>query len=422
MRIRPIHHTFGPHVSRRYALRADILLFTPWKWKRKKETEGLRSDIQKNFGGSAHLFASGREALLALLRSLQFEQGAEIIIQGYTCVALPNAIHTAGYTPVYVDIDKETLNLDPDALLGRISNRTRAILCQHTFGIPANTGRLKEICTERNLILIEDCAHVLPDASGPEEIGTKADYLLFSLNRDKALSGITGGVIVDRNQVRSDALREEEENATPLSRMTMYRLLFYAPLYYKSRFVYGLFHLGKMILVLCSKLGLLLPVLSKEEKQGEMSPLIHQMPEPCATLARVQWQHLQQINDHRRARTAQYLSAASEKGWNVPQEVTSHLPLQKFPLLIENPDDMREKLKKKGIYLDDGWTGAVVCPRTVDQEATNYIAGSCPHAEQVARSILTLPTHPTMTKKQVKKLLETLQRIQNAECRMQNAE
>ena len=408
MRIRPIHHTFGPHISRRYALQTDALLLTPWRWKHTENTEALRRDVQKIWGGSVHLFASGREGLLALLRSLQFEQGAEIIIQGYTCVALPNAIHTTGYTPVYADIDKETLNIDPTAVQGRITNRTRAIICQHTFGIPADTNRLKEICNQHNLILIEDCAHIVPDASGPSTIGQKADYLLLSFGRDKALSGIAGGAIVARSKAAEDALTNEEEEAVPLKNTAILRLLLYAPVYHKTRLLYGLLSIGKALLLLCSKVGLLVPVLSKQEKSGMMSPILHRMPEPCAALAHQQLQELEKINDHRRTLTKHIMKEVEKRGWTMPQGIEASLPLQKFPLLVENPDGVRKKLKKQNIYLDDGWTGAVVCPRTVDLEATNYIAGSCPHAELIARSILSVPTHPTMTQKQTKALLHAL--------------
>jgi len=408
MRIRPIHHTFGPHISRRYALQTDALLFTPWRWKHTENSEALRSNLQQALEGSVHLFASGREGLLALLRSLQFEHGAEIIIQGYTCVALPNAIHTTGYTPVYADIDKETLNIDPTAVQGRITNRTRAIICQHTFGIPADTNRLKEICNQHNLILIEDCAHVLPDKSGPDTLGKEADYLLLSFGRDKALSGIAGGAIVARKKAAEDALTNEEKEALPLSKTTILRLLLYAPVYHKTRFIYGLLGIGKAFLLLCSKLGFLVPVLSQQEKKGVMSPILHRMPEPCATLAHKQLQELDKINNHRRMLTKYIMEEAEKRGWTVPQGIDATLPLQKFPLLVENPDGVRKKLKKQNIYLDDGWTGAVVCPRTVDLEATNYIAGSCPHAEQIARSILSIPTHPTMTQKQTKALLQAL--------------
>lgn len=408
MSVRPIHHTFGPHVTRRYALATDALLLRPWNWKKTEHREALTRGIGEYFGGSAHLFASGREGLLALLRSLRFEHGAEIIIQGYTCVALPNAIHAAGYTPVYVDIAKETLNMDPAALAGRLSNRTRAVICQHTFGLPADTAALRALCDARKLVFIEDCAHVLPDAKGPAEIAARAHHLMLSFGRDKALSGIAGGAIVSRDAAVSAALSEEEEQATELSAGSVARLLAYPPLYHKANMVYGLFGAGKALLKSAQCTGVLPPVITLQEKRGRMPASIRRMPEPCAALALAGWHDLLNINDRRRALTAAYLEAARSRGWAVPGSVHAGLPLQKFPLFTARAEDVRRELKGRNIHLDDGWTGAVVCPRSVEQEATNYIAGSCPHAEHVARCILTLPTHPTMRDAQLQALLAAL--------------
>jgi perosamine synthetase len=407
MRIQPIHHTFGPHVSRKYALHADRLLLCPWKWKRETHQTALREALSHKFDASAHLFGSGREALLALLRSLQFEQGAEVIIQGFTCVALPNAIHAAGYTPVYADIDVCTLNMNLDAVQGRINNRTRAIICQHTFGIPADTAGLRKLCDQHNLVLIEDCAHVIPDNLGPKEIGENSEYILLSFGRDKAISGVVGGAILSRKKETTMSLQKEEEHATPPSRSTVLRALLYPALYHKGRMVYGLLSIGKTLLFVAGKLQLLLPVLTGAEKQGVMSPLIHKMPEPCAALALAGLSALQETNNHRRMLTKNYAVYAQKNGWNIPVEC-AELPLQKFPLLVPQADTLRKKLKQQTIYLDDSWTGAVVCPRTVDQEATNYMAGSCPHAERVAQTIFTLPTHPTMKEKQANSLLSLL--------------
>lgn len=261
---RVIHHTFGPHVTWAYYFRTAGLMLQPWKWRTGKSTELLRSAITKEFGGDAYLFSSGREALLALLRSLPFEQSAEVIIQGYTCVVLPNAIHAAGYSPVYADIDPRTLNLNLESVRARITPRTRAIICQHTFGIPADVRALQELCNEHNLVLIEDCAHIIPDEGGPG-IGNTGQYTMMSFGRDKAISGITGGAIVSRNSDISTKLLQEETQAIPLSLWTIFRLLLYPETYLKSRMVFRVLSLGKLFLKVSQKLHMLVPILTKQE-------------------------------------------------------------------------------------------------------------------------------------------------------------
>ena len=66
------------------------------------------------------------------------------------------------------------------------------------------------------------------------------------------------------------------------------------------------------------------------------------------------------------------------------------------------------KLKAKNIHLDDGWTGCTVCPRSVSMPATGYRKGSCPKAEEVVQSIVTLPTHMTTTPNQAEYIIDQL--------------
>jgi len=386
----------------------DLIASVPWRWKRGDSRKILREKLAQRFQGEATLFATGREALCALLRSLDLKSGEEVMVQGYTCVVVPNAIHAAGGVPVYVDIDRDTLNLDPEAVEATITNRTRAVICQHTFGIPAETQRLKEICNKHNLILIEDCAHVIPDRNDPEAIAKYGDFLLFSLGRDKAISGITGGVLISRKPEASAKLKDEEKNSTDLSFWKIGRLINYPWIYYFARPFYGIV-LGKAFLVLTRKIGLLVPILSDDEKEdGKMPLLLHRLPNACAYLALQSFKRLSEINDHRRTLTRFYLEEGRKNGWPLLSGVTENLPLQKFPLFVRNADGIRAKLKKKNIHLNDGWTGCVVCPPGINLDALNYTPGSDPEAEAACEQILSLPTHPTMTMRQAKILVQTL--------------
>ena len=236
--MKPIHHTFGPHITLPYLLESWGLLLSPWKWRKGYDREKLRSSIQYWFDAKCFLFSSGREGMLGLLRSLDFETGSEIIVQGYTCVALPNAIHAAGYTPIFVDIDPGTLNIHSGDLEKKITARTKAIICQHTFGVIADTQKLREICDKNHIVLIEDLAHVLPDVSGPDSLGINADYMMLSFGRDKAISGICGGAIVSKHDMVSDELEEEEGRAKEMSLWSTFRILLYPSIYAISRTVW----------------------------------------------------------------------------------------------------------------------------------------------------------------------------------------
>ncbi len=406
----PIHHTYGPHVDRAYLRRVLALSYAPWAYRRGRSIELLRSALEEKFHRALALFASGREALLALFYAIDLKPGEEVIVQGYTCVVVPNAVSAAGGVPVFADIDRETLNLDLQNIGQLITPRTRAIICQHTFGIPSETEKLRALCDERKLLLIEDCAHVLPDENGPKEIGYHGDALLLSFGRDKAISGITGGAILVKSSEIADRLREMEARAADLSWFAVVRLLEYAP---RMRLIRSLLWCGldKPILKLLGALRWIPPVVTPQEKKGRMSHLLHRIPNACAALALSSLRNLSALNRHRRELTAFFLQFGHEHGWPVPGGIRGDLPLQKFPLFVTDAQGKRRTLKCRNIHLDDGWTGCVVCPPSVDLPALGYEWGDDPEAEKACEQILSLPTHPTMTMEQAVFLAQKIDSI-----------
>ena len=402
-----IHHTFGPHVDGAFLRRTLLLLLQPWRWRNGRSGDGLRTALHMLFDGDVMLFGSGREGLLALLRAMDLSPGDEVIVQGYTCIAIPNAVLAAGATPVYVDIDRATLNLDPEAVEAAVTPRTRMIIAQHTFGIPAPTQRLRELCDARGIFLLEDCAHVLPDQDGPEDIALYGDGLLLSFGRDKAVSGISGGAVVCRQEDIAKRLRREEEQAAPYGHFSVGRLLLYPLAYAVARLLWPL-GLGKTFLKSLQLLHLMPQIYTADEKMGRMPKAVHSLPEACAALALASLRNLRAMNAHRRTLSALYLQASADHGWPVLHGMRTNLPLQKYPLFTENASHVRSALKKQDIYLDDGWTRCVVCPASVDPKHVGYAEGCDPHAEYASAAILTLPTHPTMRAAQAKRLIGTL--------------
>lgn len=394
---RPIHHTFGPHVDGAYLRRTLALSYMPWAYQKGAERDLLRHDLAARFAYDVSLFASGREALLALLRAFDLPAGSEVIVQGFTCVVVPNAIKAAGLRVIYADIDKDTLNLTPETVAAVATPRTRAVICQHTFGIPAPTQELKALCDGNGWMLIEDCAHVLPDRSGPAEILRHGDHAICSFGRDKAVSGICGGAALSRHPETAKRLQDLERKAKEMSLWGVVRLLEYpGRMAHIVRPLTGL-KLAGPILKLKKLLGLFAPVITTSEKKGLMPRTLRKMPNACAALARWQLGQLERINDHRRMLTKHYLEASGAHGWPVLRGVQPSLPLQKFPLFIRSAAHVRSALKRANVHLDDGWTGCVVCPDSCDVGAAGYKEGSDPNAESAAESVLSIPTHPTMT-------------------------
>lgn len=404
----PIHHSFGPHVDLSFIGKTLDIACRPDRYQHGDSIEQLRETLSKKFQGNVALFSSGRESLLALLKTIHLRSGEEVIVQGYTCVVVPNAIHTAGGVPIYADIDQDTLNLSVKSVASCITPRTRAVICQHTFGIPSDTKSLRALCDTHKILLIEDCAHIIPDESGPPDIGTFGDAVLLSFGRDKAISGITGGAIITRNPEVSAAIAALESDAIDCSWCEVATLLTYVP---RMAFIVrplAFSGLQKPILAILNALGLFSPILTDDERDGHMSPLLRKLPNACATLALHSLSKLRTINDHRRMLTAFYLKHGKQKNWPILTGIRSDLPLQKFPLFVSQAKKKRAELRKHNIHLDDGWTGCVVCPDTVEIDETGYESGSDPEAERACMAILSLPTHPTISRKQAEVLAEKI--------------
>lgn len=163
------------------------------------------------WNGSAHAcsFASGRVALSAAIDALELRPGDTAIVPAYTCFAVPNAFRFAGVEPVYCDIEDDTFGLDVACVERAISDRTRAIVVQHLYGLVCRDyARLIELARRRGVAVIEDCAQ----ATGAEMHGTKVgnlgDVAVYSSGQSKVFDTCQGGIASDRRRsARSPAAR-----------------------------------------------------------------------------------------------------------------------------------------------------------------------------------------------------------------------
>lgn len=383
------------------------LLFQPWRWREGREHDSLATELSQRFGGETFLCGSGREALLVLLRSLRPQEQDEVIVQGYTCVVVANAIIAAGMKPIFADINPQTLNLDIEEVKRLMTPRTLAVICQHTFGIPADTADLRALCDMHRVLLVEDCAHVLPDTTGPDTIGNVGDALICSFGRDKAISGIAGGALVCKDPKLNDNVRILLHDAPPMQTTRILRLLLYPLLYALARPLYGI-GLGKFLLAIAARVRLFVPIVSADEKQGSMDVSFSRMPNACAILALHQWKKLRHINDHRRNLTRLYCEEAAQLGLPRLRGIQEDLPLQKFPFFFPRAELMRRGLQRQNIHLHDGWTGCVICPASVDASCVGYRDGEDPLADCVGEQILSLPTHIGITRADARRAIRAL--------------
>lgn len=141
------------------------------------------------------LFNNGTSALISALRMLDFEPNSEVITTPFTFAATPHSIALNGLVPVFADIDKETLTINPEAVLNAITPRTKAILAVHVYGTICDVNSLEEIAKEHGLALIYDAAHAFGVELNGKGIANFGDASMFSFHATKLFNTIEGGAI-----------------------------------------------------------------------------------------------------------------------------------------------------------------------------------------------------------------------------------
>ena len=146
--------------------------------------------------GPAHAItaAYGRIAFYYMLKALDLPPGSEIIFPSLTFWVVPELARVAGLTVVFADVDPKTFNIDPDSVERLITERTRAIVPTHLYGLPCDMDRLLAIAEKHNLVVLEDCAHALGATYKGRPIGTFGTGSLFSFQTLKPLNCYGGGL------------------------------------------------------------------------------------------------------------------------------------------------------------------------------------------------------------------------------------
>lgn len=159
--------------------------------------------------GAAHAVAvsNGTATLHLILHALGICAGDEVIIPAFSYVATANAVELVGATPVFVDIDPRTNNINVAKVKEKINGNTRAIMPVHEFGLSADLDPLLELAQEHNLFLIEDAACAIGSDYKNRPTGSSSFAASFSLHPRKAISSGEGGIIVTSNAELAEHLR-----------------------------------------------------------------------------------------------------------------------------------------------------------------------------------------------------------------------
>jgi len=152
-------------------------------------------------------FNSGTSALHASLLAAKINKGNEIITPSFTFIATPNSALMVNAIPKFVDIDMDTLGLDPECVKQNITTKTKAIIPVHYAGLPCKIEEISKIAQKKKIYLIEDAAESLGSHVNKKMTGTFGDIGIFSFAGNKVLTSGEGGAIVTNSKQLFEKLK-----------------------------------------------------------------------------------------------------------------------------------------------------------------------------------------------------------------------
>ena len=312
-------------------------------------------------GRPVRVVSSATAALEIALQLAGIGPGDEVITPSMTFFAAPNMIVKVGATPVFVDVEPGTRNLDIAATAARIGPRTKAIMPTHFGGLPCNMDALYALAAEHKLRVIEDAALAIGSSWRGKPIGSFGDLCIFSFHPNKNITSIEGGALVVNN----------EREAQDIEVLRFHGI---------TRLPDG----TRDVTVAGGKFNL---------------------PDVNAAIGLRQLAQLRDFNAKRRSLVARYFArfrtdppcelphpgyAGDEAGhsWNM------FGPLLPLPALTLTRKAFRDALEARGIGTGISYEAAHLATAF---RRFGYHRGDLPHTERIADTTVTLPLFPTMT-------------------------
>ncbi|WP_211163452.1 DegT/DnrJ/EryC1/StrS family aminotransferase [Azoarcus taiwanensis] len=312
--------------------------------------------------GVAHAVscASGTDALHLALRAADVGPGDEVITTPFTFIATAEAICYVGATPVFVDIDPLTFNIDIARVEAAISERTAAVLPVHLYGQPADMKALRALCDAHRLWLIEDCAQSFgARAEGGAYTGSIGEFGCFSFFPSKNLGCYgDGGLVTTSTETMANRLRKLRNHG------------------------------------------------SSAQYEHDLVGYNSRLDEIQAAVLRIKLRHIDRFNASRRAAAQRYDALLEALPLRVPcrDPHVTHV-FHQYTVLCKARDLVVKALRDAGIAC------AIYYPRPLHQQKafSGMVAGvSLPVTEGVARDCLSLPMYPELTDAQAQRVAEVL--------------
>ncbi len=340
-------------------------------------------------------FSTGRVGFYGLLKVLGIGHGDEVLLQVPTHVVVANAIRYTGAKPIYVDCDLDTYNMNFRDAARKISPRTKAVVLQHTFGIPADIDAARDMAERYNLAFIEDCVHSLGSTYHGRTVGGFGKASFFSTEETKIISTTMGGMVVTDDAELAGKIKRFQDSCPPpssaitkkyLLKLILYHILTEPHVHRYSRELYEL----------CGNRQPLPTPTTADEIHGLRPPLYEQrLSNAQAALGIRQLMRLEENLSHRRQIAEVYRDRLKGKVKNVFEMQENCSPAYvRYPLQVDDRELVVEILKRSVVV--GTWFNSVL-EEAISPECGDYIKGSCPRAETLCGNLINLPTHPRVS-------------------------
>jgi perosamine synthetase len=351
-------------------------------------------------------FATGRVALSGILAALEIGDGDDVIVQVPTHVVVANAVRYAGARPIFVDSSIGTCNMDLGALERGITSRTKAIVLQHTFGIPADVDAVLRIASEYGITIIEDCVHALGARYRGARLGSLGRVAFFSTEETKTISTTMGGMAVTNDDEVARRLRRFQQDCAPpsrwltaryLAKLVVYHVLTEPHLHRCTRAVYEAFG---------NRNPLPGPTTQEEVRGIRPAGYERRLSNAQALLGLRQLRRIDQNLAHRELIAEAFRSRLQALGFDMPQPPPGASPAYvRFPVYVEDRSATLEAARRRAVL--GAWFTSVL-EEAVDPAVGGYVAGSCPAAEQLSQCLVNLPTHRRVSLRDVDAVVTAL--------------
>jgi len=361
-------------------------------------------------------FWKGRVALYAILKAMGMGSDDHVVVPGYTCVVVPAAVYFAGAKPLYVDIDPDTYNISLEhvqvAMQGWSGKRIKAIVVQHTYGLPSHVGPLVAWARDHGIAIIEDCAHAIGSRyrdtgdGGWHEVGTLGDAAFFSSQWSKPFTTGLGGWAIARNPEMAERIRKfhsaecvapaTQEVAKLAVELLAYHALVWPALYWTALRSYRLL----------ARTGLFVGSSTEGELAGVMPvDYAKRMSGLQKWVGLRKMKNLDRALDHRRRLKCLYDDALMGAGLPIFRIPAYADPvLLRYPVRVTDKDRVLAEASRLHIELGD-WFDHPLHPKGANVAILGWQNGICPEGERAAREVVNLPMHSRIGEREVERVV-----------------